>query len=404
MSSTWPRNVIAAYSTTKGIPQPDVVGSHDHSTMCSHGALGIAEILCSILREVEPESCLTAWDVSKFWRACLQAVIEEKEYANSFNKPWPCKPITYGQPIDPQLLWMQPTANEIESVWKDQCRLLNQTPGIWYLEARFTQAKNLPPDMVEALDYVDTHSSPYRWRTPPKPMPTSRGSENKSFWLDFSQLQLSPYLTNILQDRIMINRGRCEIALQPAGNAGEMLVERSKIAMIDAISEMYITQPPIQVLGIYHTNVERDRRRNDDNCFSDVELLGRIQDPQGIRVGQLFTALREHSSTVSSAWIDQATKYIVEKGIAIGHWVDDIWLVPGRPKMVLLLDNKEMRDGIDIHWHVSRPMYVTARALREEREAEWVPKEWMEPGKTLTVMSQINWNRWWARHPHYDWE
>jgi hypothetical protein len=92
-------------------------------------------------------------------------------------------------------------------------------------------------------------------------------------------------------------------------------------------------------------------------------LLERIHDENGIRVEQLLKALQTHAPAVLSTWIGRV-KLLAEKVKTI-HWQEDIWNVPGAPRISLLIDNAAMGyEGLD-----DDEYFTTARLEVSDRVA-----------------------------------
>ncbi|KAF2873627.1 hypothetical protein BDV95DRAFT_349062 [Massariosphaeria phaeospora] len=292
-----------------------------------------------------------------------------KHDADSFWMPRPCSPIEYGQRVDPDIIsWLEPTSDEIDMYAKELDFQLDHRRGQpRYLPARFTQLRNLPASLLHSLDWLDDLGDHFAYR--PSPPSNVRSRAPQTYWLDFSQLQLNQYLAILLGSRMKVVRGRCEISLR--------------------LGPMFLTQPPCKVLGIYQVNEESVP--SDEGICTSLELLHRIQDEGGIKVERLL-ALDHVASTAMSTWLLASKK--LEQRVQTCHWVDSVWHVPGVPKLVLLLHNSAMSETRpDVNWHVTRSQYLSAIGSREEREGEWIPRELMEPAKTTTIRTQIDFCR-----------
>ena len=105
--------------------------------------------------------------------------------------------------------------------------------------------------------------------------------------------------------------------------------------------------------------------------------------------------------------------------LRVAHWIDDLWGHPATPRFRIYLDNADMSDDVPEalnRWepilmakleafntaagatlgypaHITCVAYLSAEPFRLEREKEWgVPDEWIEPAKSTTARSPINWN------------
>lgn len=148
---------------------------------------------------------------------------------------------------------------------------------------------------------------------------------------------------------------------------------------------MFFTQPPCKTLGIYHHRHDKGKIDKWARASSKLELLGRIHNPEGLRVNEFLSALEQYYPIVFHAWLYRA--YRLREQVAWRHWIDDIWYVPGAPELVLLLDNCAMKaeeDGLEYGFHTSRRAYLAAERCRAERQGEWLPQELMEPVQTAT--------------------
>ena len=134
---------------------------------------------------------------------------------------------------------------------------------------------------------------------------------------------------------------------------------------------MFFTQPPCKTLGIYHHRYDKRKTHDWARASSKLELLGRIHNPEGLRVNEILSAFGQYSPIVLRTWIYRAHR--LREQVAWGHWIDDIWCVPGALKLVPLLDNCAMKtegDGLDYGFHISRRAYLAAEGCRAERQGE----------------------------------
>ncbi|KAF2873626.1 hypothetical protein BDV95DRAFT_488823, partial [Massariosphaeria phaeospora] len=115
-----------------------------------HRVFHIPELLDKILHIAGVEAQAAAYYVSTVWRASAKSAIERKHGPESFWVSRPCSPVEYGQLIDPNIVWLQPTLDDI-SAFEDEfdCTIVKRRGKKLYFPARFTQ-------LLAALQEVST--------------------------------------------------------------------------------------------------------------------------------------------------------------------------------------------------------------------------------------------------------
>ncbi|KAI4610198.1 hypothetical protein J4E83_008424 [Alternaria metachromatica] len=102
---------IALYdpkSSGKRSPLATPPAKSENQNGLPHRALGIKELLEQILRYATPSAQYAAWNVSKGWRDMVRYILQTQ-----FRIPYPCGPVEYGDAIQPDLNWLQPSDSEI---------------------------------------------------------------------------------------------------------------------------------------------------------------------------------------------------------------------------------------------------------------------------------------------------
>jgi hypothetical protein len=384
------RNAVQRTGTTWECPKGSAEHSGTHSdhfeSTSEHRVLRVPELLDEILGHTGADAQLAAWYVSKAWRASAASVWRRN----------PCAPVEYGECIGPAELalpWLQPEAEVLKAFEQEFCDLESRNSlRATYFPAVLTQVSSVAIQYYQdGLDHAKKDWEDLRIGR----VPTSHEPASKAVWLDLSQFRLNPYLSIAFGDRMAVRRGRCEIALRPSKLHPIHGTSRLPASFLAFIGNMLVCQPPCKTLGLYHYCPRQsevylyDSEDSEDRSQSFLKLLLRIHDDQGIRVEQLLTALNHSCPAVLESWLEQAEE--LKSHIPGTHWIDDIWGLPGAPKIFIYLDNSQMKDGVNKNWHITREAYVSANGFREEREREWVPKELIEPSESTTGRSPINW-------------
>jgi hypothetical protein len=403
-----------------------------------HRALDISEIIDAILQLAGPEALSAAWNVSSTFRRSVRSVIGSR-HGKSFWESHLDTPVEYNRYLDASTASsIQPSMEELEKFQSDAPDVvqslcdgsmasgLMMLPKFGYLPARWRQLVDGPADLLSALDDFDQFQDRYFGYNygithrvgpiPPSP---------HLHWLDLSQFKLNTFFAHLFGQRLKHDRsdkstGKCEIDLNPATSPRNLLIDHRIVSsgLIIFMDSMFVTQPPCKVIGIYHNRdnsspVVFERMGCFNSLVSNLELLGRVRNDEGIRIGELIAALKSYAPRVLSAWTERVEQ--LQSKVATGHWTDDIWNVPGQPRITLLLDNAAMQvdtfdelefsQSPDNPWrdantilhstfceHITRPFLLLADEFREIRQGEWMPEELWEPAKS-TVRAAINWWR-----------
>ena len=385
-----------------------------------HRLFHIAELLSMILQDAGPEAQVHALYVSHDWRSSALFVISSQTNPSRLSFSRPHAPIEYGQSLETGMqMEPQPIQQEVVEFEIQVKRLLERRHNTFeakslYFPARFTQQSKLSDDVTVALDELNDYDTDrLKVRLVPNTGPC---------WLDFSQFSTNPYFEQLFDKgrRIVQRLGRWEITLCPLSATGELITTKSGMvrSLQDAIGSMQVTYPPTKSLGIYHFGYDGQGHHH-----SDKALLARICKDDGIRIAELLEALEEVAPKVLSTWTMYA-QHLHDILIPTSHWIDDVWCMPGAPKVVIHLDNAAMpsahvdrqvrphrhlpslmggeRDFFDAGWlfqirmgyrhHITRVAYLASAPFRATREAEWIPKELFEPMKSETGRHPINWD------------
>ena len=413
------------------------------SAASGHRALRIPELLDKILMFAGPASQLSAWYVSSGWRRSAKSVIGSCNGPTFWNVQPGHVPVEYGSTVDDSAeTWIAPTQQELDAFShivsqtmqrvergcapRDKWPQEHVNKKILYFPARYTQAPSLPPAFSTVLDHLDDaqHAAITSTYYMIQDQPTSRNPDR--YWLDFSQFDLNPHFTALFPSRLSCVSGRIEIGLRQCNSheTAHVLDPLFSRGLTDFLGSMFLTQPPCQVVGIYHcANTTLGYRGYREHCeTSKKELLVRLRNDEGVKVGQVLAALIKYAPRVLSAWLAQAAS--LKAKVSSGHWQEDIWRVPGSPRFVMLLDSKTMRQDwvndrahqervlraaylepsteaheaveaismpLSVCGHVTRPQYLIADAFREDRQTEWVPKELIEPASS-SIRHPVNWD------------
>jgi hypothetical protein len=181
-----------------------------------------------ILSFAGPRAQVVALDVSEVWRDSAISGISSRKNLDGFCFSVPCEPIEYGYPIDPDGAESRPSIDEIKnfgvqphSLIERQRRTLGPLGYKYlYFPARFTQIRDLPDDIAQALDALDIEQKhDFQFGVVSSPRDTA------TFWLDLSQVQINPYFDCLFthNNRIKHHLGRWEITLRP--HPSDMILE-----------------------------------------------------------------------------------------------------------------------------------------------------------------------------------
>ena len=143
-------------------------------------------------------------------------------------------------------------------------------------------------------------------------------------------------------------------------------------------------------------------------------LLKRICNNDGIRISELINTLVQVAPEALSKWTAHA-QHFHDVVVPTSHWFDNIWRMPGAPKIAIRLDNAAIPSSdfdfnelaiqsgfneaqraagarLGYEKHSSRIGYMATVSFRATREGEWIPKELFEPMESETGQSPINWD------------
>jgi hypothetical protein len=365
-------------------PQP----SPEHQPMAcqrlhgtQHRALLIPEILDEILRQADASTIHAAWQVSKRWRESAETAITWKRGRQAAWIGPSTLVVEYGQRLDPESPRRQPTPEELSVFVAELAKLISNQSEVFetcHLPAIFTEKYDLPEATAQRLnDFEDRMGGLYDQQA------VSRRPH--CYWLDFTQLELNPFLDVLFAQPVVVKSGRCEIGLSES-----LLRPELSASFLRNVGQIFFTHPPCRSLGLYVHNPE-GARDDQDPIYSRFRFLERIHNEEGIRIEQLLRALNRQYRGALSIWNTQVAD--LKEKVRTGHWIDDIWTVPIRPMVYVIMDNPRMRQGVDIGFHQLRIMLLTdSGRSREKRQCEWTPRELIEPAKTTTPRRDVRWD------------
>lgn len=365
--------------------------SPELTSQSEHRALRIPELLEMVLHHAGTEMQVVALNVSTTWRASAVSAITCPSHIMEFRHPRECEPIEYGQTIKFELPGSSLISEGIEPSGIHALMTTgkrNRTEGrkYVYFPARSTQIPDLPQMIQTALSIFNIgQAAQVDLRFPVAPVNT------ESFWLDFSQVQANPYFYHLFAQTGYMQNGHWEIPLNPSSN-GLFPGRSSGLKLfLESIGPMHVTYPLCKTLGIYHL----DTSKKTGAGFH--KLLVRLHNKDGIRISQLVNAMEQCTPTITWTW-EQNVDHFLEKIVPVSHWIDDIWQLPGTPKLIVRLDSHEMTTGgpgfealymqdqnreADVeaiarygyNIHITRGPCLAATPFRAIRESEWLPQE-----------------------------
>ncbi|KAF1979301.1 hypothetical protein BU23DRAFT_447732, partial [Bimuria novae-zelandiae CBS 107.79] len=278
--------------------------------------------------------------------------------------------VEYGQHIDPTCTRRHPAPQEAARFQDDLSRLVeSQALRVRrvYLPGLLTQRFDVPTEMGQKMNEAEDRLG----IVPDGPLLESRRPH--CYWLDFTQLDMNPYLDVILAQSVLV---RLHLSTSLPGLLSFVDVSLSS-TFLHVVDQMFFTHQPCKTLGLYMHHPDRQDRQNDE-AYSELELLERIHDDGGIRIGQLLRALARQAHRPVSLWTTK-TQQLRE------CFVERNW-----PTIFIVLDNSRMRSGIDVGSHATRTSLLQTEESREFKQCEWTPRELIEPAKTATIRSQVN--------------
>ena len=354
--------------------------------------LRVSELLDNILLAAGPSTQFTALSVSSQWRCISVEIMGGKR--NSWNA-LSVDAVQYGALMNHAYYQDDLASEELEqfrqSIYTALKRgLRGRVSKMTYLPGRLTQRNDLCFELSVQSRILET----YEWDLVKQPWELNAPGTQPlhTYWFDFSQLHINPYFASLFGPSLRMPRGRIEIALPPSLNYDNLFPSCTTMqdTLFGLIGEMSITQPPCKTVGVYC--YDRSQAKNNRNAA--LHFLGGLHNKKGMSISKLMNTLLTFTARLYSSWTEQAKK--LQQEVSISHWIDDIWELPGRPTFILLLGHADARYGketiVDGRFHRSRHAYMSAWNAREEREGKWVPRELMEPAKTETCRSNINWD------------
>ncbi|KAI4924175.1 uncharacterized protein J4E92_007256 [Alternaria infectoria] len=407
---------ISSYNVSKFIPEgmskvPQVSRPPIRS---EHPVFQIPEMLDLILHFSGPQAQVRALQISAAWRTSAISVITNRRIQEAFLSPSTAPVIEYGQLIDDAAYVLpRPCTRQIEQFGLHVNRMISWRnksyyPNYIYFPACMAQLSDLPSSTASSLNELDIgqRSIDYHDNT------FSVSRDTDLFWLDFTQLQINPYFDLLFSEkgRLLQRLGRWEISLRPDATPGHLVVGNSPsdMLLVHAIGSMHITNPPCRCVGIYCYDAVVFGA-----CGGAPALLKRIRNNDGICVGELLDALEDCAPKLLGKWAENAEQ-LRNRVTENGHWIDDVWRMPGTPRFRLHLDNYDMPDEmlrikdtttptggrdpesvastfLGLQFHITRTAYMSAEPPRATTEGEWLPEELFEPMKTETGRSNVDW-------------
>lgn len=300
----------------------------------------------------------------------------QRTHAQSLWSPYPFhEPVEYGAEINgSEGACFEPSEAELEAFClqaagtvarmesgRDQCILppgstRGYTHKVLYFPARFTECENLSPTCRALLENFYAEQSHHVNSTISGINPDGMQSLQSRHRLDFSQCRLNPYFGALFDSRLKTPSGRVEITLRknvPVESA--LLRDLATADVVSTLRSMFLTQPPCTSVGIYR-NAYTSIHVSDYAHLAEStgkELVVRLNDADGIKLGQVIDALLQHASGLLEAWVERAKD--LSDMVLTRHWQEDMWRVPGAPTFILMLDNTAMgQDWISEGEHYAR--------------------------------------------------
>ena len=380
-----------------------------------HQVFQIPELLDLILSFAGPQVQVRAQQVSTNWRFSAMSVISNPKNMEIFRSLAPLPPVEYGQLLDDATRSLpEPDSQQIEQFGLHVDHMISWWRKLYrrryvYFPAKLAQRDDLPNGIAQSLNELDVgqrhgdyHDSIHT---------VSRTTD--LYWLDLSQFQINPYFDLLFSEkgRMLHRLGRWEIGLRSNATSETLVLgdsSSSEKLLVQAVGSMHITNPPCRSLGIYCY----------DNCVFPTHgthiLLKRIRNNNGIRVAELLDALQSCAPQLLAKWV-KCAEHLRKNVTETGHWVDNVWLIPGTPRFRIHLDSCDMSDEVpyaNAVWtpemardaetligaslgyqaHITSTAYMSAEPPRATKEGEWLPEELFEPMKTECGRSNINWD------------
>ncbi|KAI4695719.1 hypothetical protein J4E81_006047 [Alternaria sp. BMP 2799] len=322
-----------------------------------HRALGIKELLEQILRYATPSTQYAAWNVSKGWREMVRYILQTQ-----FRIPYPCGPVEYGDAIQPDLNWLQPSDSEIAKFQEVVDQLLeNSYCGLFpdsFFTARLSHADKLPQSTFDEFAAFCECVLPVESTA----APLSR--DDGPCWMDLSQFEVNPHFTDRFGDSLQPMDGGYALTITP--HLQRHLRDQALMPELnELVHTMFLTNPPCKGLGIYTFGPE--------TRFRDLELIERIHNVDGIRIGDLLPRIQQHLSVAIERWRYRAVS--MREVIAEESWTRmssdseklSKWTEPGLPQLLFFL---ESADHNEFDPTFAQALFQT-RDSWIEREAQW---------------------------------
>jgi len=379
-----------------------------------HQVFQIPELLDLILLFAGPQAQVRTLQVSTDWRSSAISVMSNPKNMATFRPLANLAPIEYGQLVDDATKILPgPDSQEVEQFGHHVDHMIGLRDESYprryvYFPARLAQLDGLPHEIAQSLNELDVAQRHEDYHDHTRTVTR----DTNLYWLDLSQFQINPYFDLLFseKDRMLHHLGRWEISLRSNATPETLVLGKSlsEQLFIQAIGTMHVTSPPCRSLGIYRY----------DNCPYALRgthiLLKRIRNDNGIQVAELLDALTTCAPELLAKWVECAEHF--RKGITDdGHWVDNVWLIPGTPRFRIHLDNCDMPvevpdiesvntiqlanaaeaafgASLGYQAHITRTAYMSAELPRATKEGEWLPEELFEPMKTEDGRSNINWD------------
>jgi hypothetical protein len=159
---------------------------------------------------------------------------------------------------------------------------------------------------------------------------------NRPMWLDLSQLVFNAHFVDLFSDNLQLRLGRCEIAVSHKLRDHLSTQVSSMDPFLGKILQsMFLTQPPCKALGIYMPS----------RSAGGLELVGRVCNGDGIRIGHLLAELERSLFIAIQLW--RVRSQAVRQNIAQSLWTslstptqkNWCWVYPGFPKLVITLES-----------------------------------------------------------------
>jgi len=156
-------------------------------------AFGVAELRENILCRLDVYSQLSAWRVSSSWHGTIEHIFQSDNHNRRLYDP-----VEYGdvKTSGKTPEWLQPSFEELQNFEEKVCRLERPGFDLLYAPARLSQAVALTEKTIDVLRttyaYFWTRVTGTQYDDTSLPVPQ---------WLDFTQFQFAPCVTEIFGER-----------------------------------------------------------------------------------------------------------------------------------------------------------------------------------------------------------